>query len=203
MMMIDNNSNKDTEDSGQLLTGLLKCLEPSNDIANLNEIDAYIAQTNEIRGRQLADALDVLKKTNRELETLKRQAIKAEHDRDEEGHKVRMSNFEAQKYVHARGLQDEEKIVESLESKRRELLNELAVVKLEEASEDNRPPDETILKLSVYKQLGIDTVEDENGKIVRCIVQSVGKNDITPLELNDEKYSSFFYANILWEMCST
>jgi kinetochore protein Spc24, fungi type len=59
--------------------------------------------------------------------------------------------------------------------------------------------DETLLKLKVYRSLGIEIDDGENGKdgYKRAVVRNGTKGDVHVVNI-DPKFSRFFYANYFW-----
>lgn len=58
--------------------------------------------------------------------------------------------------------------------------------------------DEVLLRLKVYRSLGIDLERDEaNGEFCKAIVRNDRKGDVHVVNL-DKKFSRFFYANYFW-----
>ncbi|KAJ3014328.1 UNVERIFIED_CONTAM: hypothetical protein HDU68_000335 [Siphonaria sp. JEL0065] len=186
-----------------ILPSLLEQLDASADVETLRDIVEGVERLDALRHKQQLDAFDVIKKLSRELEATKCavEDAKQESNRIKDETNVKIAALERQKLMIGKAIHEEEKSLASLEARKRELLAQLEELKANEEKEAARPPDESVLKLSIYQNLGIDLVY-ENDKIVRCLVRSATKNDINPLEMTDTKYSNYFYANVLWSMCS-
>lgn len=59
--------------------------------------------------------------------------------------------------------------------------------------------DEVLLRLRVYRSLGIDVERDErDGEFARAVVRNDRKGDVHVVNL-DKKFSRFFYANYFWQ----
>lgn len=59
--------------------------------------------------------------------------------------------------------------------------------------------DEVLLRLRVYRSLGIDVERDErDGEFTRAVVRNDRKGDVHVVNL-DKKFSRFFYANYFWQ----
>jgi len=59
--------------------------------------------------------------------------------------------------------------------------------------------DEMLLKLKVYRMLGIDVERDsETGVYQRAVVRNSGKGDVKVVNI-DPKFSRYFYANFFWD----
>ena len=54
--------------------------------------------------------------------------------------------------------------------------------------------------MNLYRSLGIDVLQDkETGKFTKCQVRRSEKNDIHPVEM-ENNYSAYYYTNLLWEL---
>jgi kinetochore protein Spc24, fungi type len=61
-----------------------------------------------------------------------------------------------------------------------------------------REDDEMLLKLKVYRMLGIDVERDEaTDEYVRAVVRNRKRGDVSVVNV-DPKFSRFFYANWFW-----
>lgn len=59
--------------------------------------------------------------------------------------------------------------------------------------------DEVLLRLKVYRSLGIEVERDgKEGEFSRAVVRSDRKGDVHVVNL-DKKFSRFFYANYFWQ----
>lgn len=59
--------------------------------------------------------------------------------------------------------------------------------------------DEVVLRLKVYRSLGIEVERDsKEGEFSRAVVRSDRKGDVHVVNL-DKKFSRFFYANYFWQ----
>jgi kinetochore protein Spc24 len=56
--------------------------------------------------------------------------------------------------------------------------------------------DEVLLKLKVYRSLGIDAERGEDGEWSRAVVRGRGRE--TQIVNVEKKFSRFFYANYFW-----
>lgn len=59
--------------------------------------------------------------------------------------------------------------------------------------------DEVLLRLKVYRSLGIDIERDrENGEFNKAVVRNDRKGDVHVVNM-DKKFSRYFYANYFWQ----
>ncbi|KAG9655355.1 Spc24-domain-containing protein, partial [Aureobasidium melanogenum] len=65
-------------------------------------------------------------------------------------------------------------------------------------SAENKAEDEVVLKLGVYRSLGIDAEQDHNtGELSRAVIRNTAKGSVNVVNL-DPKFDRFFYANHFW-----
>ncbi|THY84144.1 kinetochore protein-like protein spc24, partial [Aureobasidium pullulans] len=65
-------------------------------------------------------------------------------------------------------------------------------------SAENKAEDEVVLKLGVYRSLGIDAEQDHNtGDFTRAVIRNTAKGNVNVVNL-DSKFDRFFYANHFW-----
>jgi kinetochore protein Spc24 len=84
-----------------------------------------------------------------------------------------------------------------LQSKLQEL--ELQGVEGGSAARRTLVEDEVLLKLKVYRSLGIEAErEEETGEYVRAVVRNGRRGDVHVVNM-DQKFSKFFYANYFWQ----
>jgi kinetochore protein Spc24 len=59
--------------------------------------------------------------------------------------------------------------------------------------------DEVLLRLKVYRSLGIEIERDEkDGEFSRAVIRNDRKGDVHVVNM-DRKFSRFFYANYFWQ----
>ncbi|KAK4103496.1 Spc24-domain-containing protein [Parathielavia hyrcaniae] len=58
--------------------------------------------------------------------------------------------------------------------------------------------DEVLLRLKVYRSLGIEIERDAEGEFSRVVVRNDRKGDVHVVNI-DRKFSRFFYANYFWQ----
>lgn len=54
-----------------------------------------------------------------------------------------------------------------------------------------------MLKLKVYRTLGIDIELEEGGKVGKAVVRNARRGDVHVVHV-DPKFSRFYYANYFW-----
>lgn len=117
-------------------------------------------------------------------------------------HASEISRLDTQKFRIAKAASDLEMETERLSSQAADLSARLQELELQGVAGDEtaRDPveDEVLLRLKVYRSLGIDIERDsKDGEFTRAVVRNDRKGDVHIVNL-DKKFSRFFYANYFW-----
>lgn len=141
----------------------------------------------------------------RSLNTLQSQHEELTSTHSSSAHASEISRLDTQKFRIAKAASDLEMEAERMSSQQADLaarLQELELQGLEGSPDDaRRDPvdDEVLLRLKVYRSLGIELERDErDGEFSRAIVRNDRKGDVHVINM-DKKFSRFFYANYLWQ----
>lgn len=119
-------------------------------------------------------------------------------------HANSISQLDSQKFRIAKAASDLEMETERLSSQAADLsarLTELELQGVEGGGEEGglSMEDEVVLRLKVYRSLGIEVERDsKEGEFSRAVVRSDRKGDVHVVNL-DKKFSRFFYANYFWQ----
>lgn len=130
-------------------------------------------------------------------------------------HASEISRLDTQKFRTAKAASDLEMEAERLSSQQADLaarLQELEMqgVEGEDAARRRDPvDDEVLLRLKVYRSLGIELERDEkdgsgsgggggSGEFAKAVVRNDRRGDVHVVNL-DRKFSRFFYANYFWQ----
>ena len=118
-------------------------------------------------------------------------------------HASQISRLDTQKFRTAKAASDLEMETERLAGQAADLgarLQELELQGVEGGGPDrDAVEDEVLLRLRVYRSLGIDVERDErDGEFARAVVRNDRKGDVHVVNL-DKKFSRFFYANYFWQ----
>ncbi|RUP47543.1 Spc24 subunit of Ndc80-domain-containing protein [Jimgerdemannia flammicorona] len=181
-----------------LIQQTVAMFNPSGDVEAVHRISETMRQTEEIRKKSRQESQGVLRALSRKLESVKSGATRPPGVADEHAHAARMVGLDREKFALAKGINELEQNLSSLEAGLQQIRDEIAALEAEDAEEEV-PPDQTVLKLQIYRSLGIELVEDAVGNYTKARIRSFPRNDIHTLVI-DDKYSRFFYANYLWGM---
>lgn len=115
-----------------------------------------------------------------------------------------MVELDTQKFRIAKAASDYEIECERLEAELETLkarlaeLEEQGVEGDESARREREANDATVLRLKIYRSLGIDAEADENGNYNKAVIRDSRKGDVHVVNI-DPKFSRFFYANYFWQ----
>lgn len=118
-----------------------------------------------------------------------------------------MSRLDTQKFRTAKAASDLEVETERLASQAADLAARLQELELQgvegEASAADPVDDEVLLRLKVYRSLGIELERagggegGADGEWTRAVIRNDRKGDVHVVNM-DKKFSRFFYANYFW-----
>ena len=119
-------------------------------------------------------------------------------------HASKIARLDTQKFRTAKAASDAEVETERLAQQAADLSARLHELELQgvEGGDDarRRDPvdDEVLLRLKVYRSLGIDIERDErDAEWNRAVVRNDRKGDVHVVNM-DKKFSRYFYANYFW-----
>ncbi|KAI1074987.1 Spc24 subunit of Ndc80-domain-containing protein [Whalleya microplaca] len=173
-------------------------------ISRVHDSLSTLKQARELRVR---DAESALKKLSRNLNTLHAQYEELTSAHSSSTHASEISRLDTQKFRIAKATSDLEMEAERLSSQQADLAARLQELELqgldgppEEAAKRRDPvEDEVLLRLKVYRSLGIDLERDEkDGEFAKAVVRNDRKGDVHVVNM-DKKFSRFFYANYFWQ----
>lgn len=120
-------------------------------------------------------------------------------------HASEIARLDTQKFRTAKAASDMEMETERLALQVADLSARLQELELQgvEGEEGGRRrdlvEDEVLLRLRVYRSLGIDIERDEDGgEFTKAVVRNDRKGDVHVVNM-DKKFSRFFYANYFWQ----
>ncbi|KAI2618819.1 Spc24 subunit of Ndc80-domain-containing protein [Hypoxylon sp. NC1633] len=195
------------EDPATLISHTIKNFNIAPDKLAVSRIGDSLSTLRQARELRIKDAEASLKKLARSLNTLQSQHEELTSTHSSSAHASEISRLDTQKFRIAKATSDLEMEAERLSSQQADLaarLQELELQGLEGSPDDaakRRDPvdDEVLLRLKVYRSLGIDLErDDKDGEFSRAIVRNDRKGDVHVINM-DKKFSRFFYANYFWQ----
>ncbi|KAI5299856.1 kinetochore-associated Ndc80 complex subunit spc24 [Ascosphaera atra] len=170
-------------------------------VTRINDSLASLQQSRELRMR---DAEIALRKLSRTFKTLDAQHEEIVSSHDPARHAASMVELDTQRFraeKEASELEsDNERLVAELEALKERLaeLEEQGIEGDEAARREREKHDATLLRLKVYRSLGIDAEPDETGNYTKAVIRNSRKGDVNVVNI-DSKHSKFFYANHFWQ----
>lgn len=171
-------------------------------VARVSESLSTLQQARDLRVR---DAGAALRRLSRQLAaaTSRHEELVASHSAAD--HASRIASLDTTKFRVAKAASDAETEAERLALRAADIAARLQELELQgvegDASAERRDPvdDEVLLRLKVYRSLGIDLERDEkDGEWAKAVVRNDKKGDVHVVNM-DKKFSRYFYANYFWQ----
>ncbi|KAL4920188.1 putative kinetochore protein spc24 [Aspergillus aurantiobrunneus] len=169
----------------------------------LSRINDSLATLQQSRDLRMREAESSLRKLSRHLQSLNTQHEEAVSAHDASKHAGAMVELDTKKFRIAKSASELEIESERLESELEMLKERLADLEAQglegdEATRREREADDAILlRLKIYRALGIDIEPDEAGNFTKAVIRNSRKGDVHVVNL-DPKFSRFFYSNYFW-----
>ncbi|EAU38066.1 conserved hypothetical protein [Aspergillus terreus NIH2624] len=169
-------------------------------VTRINDSLSTLQQSRDLRMR---DAESALRKLSRHLHSLTAQHNEAVAAHDSSKHAAAMVELDTKKFRIAKSATELENESDRLESELEMLKERLADLEAQglegdEATRREREADDaTILRLKIYRSLGVDIEADESGTFNKAVIRNSRKGDVHVVNV-DPKFSRFFYANYFW-----
>ncbi|KAI1381789.1 Spc24 subunit of Ndc80-domain-containing protein [Hypoxylon crocopeplum] len=195
------------EDPATLINHTINNFNIAPDKLAVSRIGDSLSTLRQARELRIRDAETSLKKLGRSLNTLQTQHEELTSTHSSSAHASEISRLDTQKFRTAKAASDLEMEAERLSSQQADLAARLQELELqglegspdEAAKRRDSVDDEVLLRLKVYRSLGIDLERDEkDGEFSRAIVRNDRKGDVHVINM-DKKFSRFFYANYFWQ----
>ena len=144
---------------------------------------------------------------SRTLNTMQSQHTELIQSHSSTAHASEIAKLDTQKFRTAKAASDAEVEAERAAQQAADLAARLAELEIQGVEGDpaersrRRDPvdDEILLRLKVYRSLGIDLERDErDGDFAKAVVRNDRKGDVHVVNM-DKKFSRFFYANYFWQ----
>ncbi|KAH9909122.1 Spc24-domain-containing protein [Xylariomycetidae sp. FL2044] len=195
------------EDPATLIHHTINNFNTAPDKLAISRVHDSLSTLKQARELRMREAETSLKKLSRSLNTLQTQHEELVSAHSFSAHSSEISRLDTQKFRIAKTVSDLEMEAERLSSQQADLAARLQELELQgldgspdEAAKRRDPiDDEVLLRLKVYRSLGIDLERDEkDGEFSKAIVRNDRKGDVHVVNI-DKKFSRFFYANYFWQ----
>ncbi|QPH12129.1 kinetochore-associated Ndc80 complex subunit spc24 [Epichloe festucae Fl1] len=171
-------------------------------VSRIGESLSTLQQARDLRMREVESSL---KKLSRQLNTLSSQHAELTASHSSSGHASKIATLDTRKFRTAKAASDAEMEAERLAQQAADLAARLQELDLQGVQGDEAArrrdvvDDEILLRLKVYRSLGIDIERDEkDGEWTRAVVRNDRKGDVHVVNM-DKKFSRYFYANYFWQ----
>ncbi|ORY65016.1 Spc24 subunit of Ndc80-domain-containing protein [Pseudomassariella vexata] len=195
------------EDPATLIHHTINNFNIAPDKTAISRIHDSLSTLSQARDLRVRDAESSLKKLSRHLSTIQSQHEELASSHSSTTHASEISRLDTQKFRIAKACSDLEMEAERLGSTQADLaarLQELEMQGVEGPADEaarRRDPveDEVLLRLKVYRSLGIDIERDgKDGEFAKAVIRNDRKGDVHVVNM-DKKFSRFFYANYFWQ----
>ncbi|KAK3352365.1 Spc24 subunit of Ndc80-domain-containing protein [Lasiosphaeria hispida] len=201
------------EDPSTLIRHTIANFNISPDKVAVARVAESLSTLQQARDLRLRDAETSLKKLARTLGTLNSQHAEITSTHSSAAHASEIARLDTQKFRIAKGVSDLEMETERLQAQAADLSARLQELELQGVdggdfgngagnvgSLGGSVEDEVLLRLKVYRSLGIEIERDnKDGEFSRAVVRNDRKGDVHLVNI-DRKFSRFFYANYFWQI---
>ncbi|KAK2758240.1 kinetochore-associated Ndc80 complex subunit spc24 [Arachnomyces sp. PD_36] len=170
----------------------------------LTRITDSLSTLHQSRDLRLSEAEASLRKLSRKLSTQTAHHTETVATHDPARHAAEIVELDTKKFRIAKAAHELEIESERLEGELEVLKERLADLEAQGVEGDEvtrrerEADDATILRLKIYRSLGIDVEADEAGNYSKAIIRNNRKGDVHVVNI-DPKFSRFFYANYFWQ----
>ncbi|EEH42122.1 uncharacterized protein PADG_06942 [Paracoccidioides brasiliensis Pb18] len=192
------------EDPATLIQHTIGNFNIQPDKLALTRINDSLSSLQQARDLRTREAEISLRKLARNLNTLNAQHAENVASHDPARHAASIVELDTKKFRIAKAASELEIESERLEGELEMLkarlaeLDEQGLEGDELARRERELDDSTILRLKIYRSLGIDVEADESGNYNKAIIRNSRKGDVHVVNI-DPKFSRFFYANYFWQ----
>ncbi|KAK5070992.1 putative kinetochore protein spc24 [Lithohypha guttulata] len=192
------------EDPATLLRHTISNFSTQPDRAAVSHINESLSTLQQSRELRLNDAETALRKLSRQLATVSSQHREATGSHDAQRHASEIVELDTKKFRVAKQAQELEVEGERLDSeldrlrRRLEDLEEQGVEGDAQARAQREVDDPTVLRLWLYRSLGITLEPDHAGNYNKATVNNTKKGDVHIVNVEPQKFSKYFYADYFW-----
>ncbi|OAA34281.1 kinetochore protein spc24 [Metarhizium rileyi] len=194
-----------SEDPATLINHTINNFNINPDKLAISRIGESLSTLQQARELRMREAETSLKKLARQLNTLSSQHAELTSSHSSADHASKIATLDTRKFRTAKAASDAEMEAERLAQQAADLSARLQELDLQGVGGDEGArrrdvvDDEVLLRLKVYRSLGIDIERDEkDGEWTRAVVRSDGRGDVHVVNM-DKKFSRYFYANYFWQ----
>jgi len=203
--------NQNFQDAYSILNEVIEVLNTKDETLAIEETQQAIQELERLREIQKAKskiALEDLKKKLAEAEANANHTLQELNEFRESGV---LSNLEKENHQLEQENHQLEQEIKQLQNEYSELLIEEKTLELKEKKEDKPEINPTLLKIGIYRELGIEAVTDNDGNVTKCHIHNSNTNNNHTIFFPNNQNSiqqtqpSIAYAttNLLWNLCTS
>ncbi|KAI8941668.1 hypothetical protein NX059_002880 [Plenodomus lindquistii] len=189
------------EDPAALIAQCTSHFKIANDTASLSRISDSLSTLSTFRTQHLSSLQSTLSNLTRTHQTLSANHNHTLSQHNPTTHAAEILRLDTEKFKIAKQASDLEIEGERLASELARLggvVSELEEEGVEGGVEARPDEDATVLKLKLYRSLGIDVEADPTtGTYKKAVVRNAAKGDVHVVSI-DPKFSRHFYTNYFW-----
>lgn len=190
-----------TNSSVQLIAQCTSHFKLDSDRSSLLRISDSLSTLSSFRQQHISSLQSTLTRLNRTHQTLASNHAHTLSQHNPTTHAAEILRLDTEKFKIAKQASDLEMEGERLEGELSRLGGVLGELEAEgvEGGEREKAPEEdaTVLKLKVYRSLGIDVEADTAGQYNKAVIRNAAKGDVHVVNI-DPKFSRNFYTNYFW-----
>ncbi|KAK4145904.1 Spc24 subunit of Ndc80-domain-containing protein [Dichotomopilus funicola] len=194
------------EDPSTLIRHTISNFNIAPDKSAVSRVSESLSTLQQARDLRLREAEASLRRLARSLGTLSSQHAELTTSHSSARHASDIARLDTQKFRTAKAASDLEMETERLQGQLAELNARLQELELQGVDGGDTVgagagmlEDEVLLRLKVYRSLGIEIERDsKDGEFNRVVVRNDRKGDVHVVNI-DRKFSRFFYANYFWQ----
>ncbi|OAA39816.1 kinetochore protein spc24 [Beauveria brongniartii RCEF 3172] len=175
----------------------------------VSRVGESLSTLQQARDLRLRDAESSLKQLARQLSALSQQQASLAAAHAAADHASAISDLDTHKFRTAKAASDAEAEAERVALQAADLAAQLQELELQGVEGDvggggagkrrDFVDDEVLLRLKVYRSLGIEIERDEeSGEWAKAVIRNDRKGDVHVVNM-DKKFSRYFYANYFWK----
>ena len=197
----------------QLIRHTISNFNIAPDKTAVSRVSESLSTLQQARDLRVREAEAALRRLGRTLGTLSSQHAEITASHSSTQHASEIARLDTQKFRVAKAASDLEMETERLQAQLADLQARLQELELQgvdgggvgvgegggAAGSGGALEDELLLRLKVYRSLGIEIERDsKDGEFNRVVVRNDRKGDVHVVNI-DRKFSRFFYANYFWQ----
>ncbi|KIW72691.1 hypothetical protein PV04_00868 [Phialophora macrospora] len=192
------------EDPATLIRATVSNFNIAPDKAALSRVNDSLSTLQQSRDLRTRDVETALRKLSRQLSTLSSQHRETISSHDSGRHASEIVQLDTKKFRIAKQASELEAESERLEAELERLkmrladLDEQGVEGDENTRRAREADDPTILRLWLYRSLGITLEQDEAGNYNKATIANKKKGDVHVVNI-DPKFPKSFYADYFWQ----